>query len=199
MLLTLPLNILTSSSHRSFCFWLSFVEHTVCMVHRNVHKNNKVVFCWTICCPSQLRHESIYQHKLLVYHLFMIWRLCLEPAEVASLTPLLYNLKAWQATLHVHSSYMFSSCAVIAAAFSHLAADHSWLYEKWAPSFTVQFESLRWLPRDLVSSLKYINTMFCYRGTLEDCNWSGRCWRWKAINHFHVLFKVVTSHLRASC
>lgn len=54
-----------------------------------------VLFCCAIFCPSQLRHKTIYRHKLLVYHLFMTCQLCLELVEDAlwSETPLLYSIK----------------------------------------------------------------------------------------------------------
>lgn len=71
--------------------------------------------------------------------------------------------------LHCMSTHptQLSSCVVIAAAFSHLVVDQSWLYEKWDSSFTVQFESLCELPRALVPSLKYTVhcTLCCCRET----------------------------------
>lgn len=48
--------------------------------------------------------------------------------------------------MRVHSSYALSSRVVIAAAFSHLVADQSWLHEKWASSVTVRFWAIMGAP-----------------------------------------------------
>lgn len=85
----------------SSIIYISSSRHSLCLVRygERMHgsnkcvDNHKIVSCWSIYCPSQLRNETIYQHKLLVYHVFVIWQLCLELVEDASLseTPPLYN------------------------------------------------------------------------------------------------------------
>ncbi len=159
----------------------------MCTGQRNVCKNNRAVYGCTICCPSQLRHEAIYHHRLLVYHLFydMTALFGASGERIINSSPVQYKSVAGNIAcpliLHFILSCCYCSCLFSFSCWSLMAL--------WKMGLIIYCAV--WVIMLTPTGFGLIAIIYkLHIATLEDCNhWSDHCWRCKAINHSHVLLQ----------